>query len=36
MYCYCELLIAPVKKEFVDVKKDQKLKAAVTRNIEVR
>ena len=28
MHCYSELLIAPVKKEYVDVIKDQKLKAA--------
>jgi hypothetical protein len=27
MHCYSELQITPVKKEFVDVIKDQKLKA---------
>jgi hypothetical protein len=34
MHCYSELLITPVKKEFLDVIKDQNLKAAF--NIEIR
>jgi hypothetical protein len=34
MQCYSELLIATVKREFVGVIKDQRLKAAF--NIEVR
>ena len=34
MECYSELLIATVKREFVDVIEDQKLKAAF--NVEVR
>jgi hypothetical protein len=34
MHCYSELLVATVEKEFVDVIKDRKLKAAF--NIKVR
>jgi len=34
MHCYSELLITPVKNKFLDVIKDQKLKAAF--NNEVR
>lgn len=36
MHCYSELLITPVKNKFLDVIKDQKLKAAFNNEVRWR